>query len=157
MGTPFVLAKIPGTRMMKVRERKFFSKPCRYLRPLRRRLRFAVWLQVASAVFAGPTHLGNGGSRACSAVLLHLFIQPRSSQRCRIRTTGCATSRLVSASRYIETAANCPRNRCFLSLFSQPSKRGVSVFIPRGSSYLRRSLRPDSKDGPKSRSSASCQ
>lgn len=27
----------------------------------RRRPRFAVWLQVASAVFAGPTHLGNGG------------------------------------------------------------------------------------------------
>lgn len=48
-----------------------------------------------------------------------------------IRTTGCAISPLVSASRYIETAANCPRNRCFLSLFPRPSKREFRVYPSR--------------------------
>lgn len=121
-GTPFVVAKISGTRMMKVRERKFFSKPRRYLQPPRRRLRFAVWLQVASAVFARVLRdysFGKRRSRACFFIYSSIATMP-------IRTTGCAISPRVSTSRYIETAANCPRNRCFLSLFPRPSKRGVS-------------------------------
>lgn len=47
-------------RMIRIHEGEFFSKPRRYLRPPRRRLRFVVCLQVVSAVFAGPAHLGNG-------------------------------------------------------------------------------------------------
>jgi len=109
--------------MMKVRERKFFSKPRRYLRPPRRRLRFAVWLQVASAVFAGPPHLGNGKigfARRC------FFIYSSSRDPRNDADSYDRMCDLSSRLRYIETAANCLRNHCFLSLFPRPSKRGIS-------------------------------
>lgn len=119
--------------MIKIHEREFFSKSLAVISPTipRRRSRFAVWLQVASAVFAGPGliwetakwgPLGGASSFIHSVILATTTTTP-------IRKTGCAISFL--SSRYIGTAANCPRNRCFLSLFPRPlGEAGSLVFIP---------------------------
>lgn len=147
---------------MKIREEKFFSKPRRYLHshpapspPFR-----CLALSCLSS-FCGIGSFGKRRNRVRSTVLLHLFIRPRFSQRRRF--VGQDVRALLASPRLdisrdghrivLEIAAF---SRYFLGLRSP----GISVFIPRkGSSYLRRSLRPSRlpRTDPKSRPSASCQ
>lgn len=109
-------------------------------------------LQVASAVFVCGTvsHLGNGEiglARRCYFIYSSVVILATTP----LHRAGCAISPPVSpldTSR--DTAANCPRNRCFLSYFPRlPRRGGASCLPPKGSPLSPRSLSPTVAAAPR--------